>query len=236
MHFIVHDLRSPLSTMMMGLDILQFNDDGNLNETQQTVITDSLALGKRMLTLINSLLDLPRLENRQMPVQITNIYVIELGQSVIEEMTLFAQRRQVTLAFQLNSEKLMVRADAELTRRVLSNLLNNAVKFSPVDSTVILRVTPAEQDRLIFSIIDQGPGIPSQWREKVFNKFVQVEARQSGSSLTGSGLGLHFCQLAVQAQGGKIWVESNVESERGSTFSFTLPAATEENGRPQTNN
>lgn len=228
MHFIVHDLRSPLSTMMMGLDVLQLHDDNNLNETQQTVITDSLTSGRRMLTLINALLDLPRLESKQLPLQITNVNVTELGQSVFAEMALFAQRRQVTLALQVDSKKLMVWADAELMRRVLVNLLGNAIKFSPANSAVTLRVRPEGKNRLVFNVIDQGPGIPPQWRTKVFDKFIQIEARESGSSLAGSGIGLNFCQLAVQAQGGKIWVEGNEESGRGSTFSFTLPAAAEE--------
>ena len=228
MHFIVHDLRSPLATMMMGLDVLQFSDTGNLTATQQTVIKDSLSSGRRMLTLINSLLDLPRLEQGKMPLQITKFNVAELGQSVFEEVELLAHRRQVTLVLQLDPQTLLVQADIELTRRVLLNLVGNAIKYSPPDSTVILRTTPTGKDRLAFSVIDHGPGIPPQWREKVFDKFAQVEARQSGNSIAGSGVGLNFCQLAVEAQGGKIWVEGNPESERGASFSFTLPTVAQE--------
>ncbi len=228
MHFIVHDLRSPLAMMMMGLDVLQFSGANNLIETQQTIIKDSLSSGRRMLTLINSLLDLPRLEQGQMPLQITEFNAAELGQSVFEEMELLAQRRQVKLVLQLDLQKPLVQADRELTQRVLLNLLGNAIKYSPQESTVILRIIPAGKDRLTLSVIDQGPGIPAQWRKKVFDKFVQVEARQSGNSIAGSGVGLNFCQLAVEAQGGKIWVEGNPESERGASFSFTLPTVAQE--------
>jgi signal transduction histidine kinase len=224
MHFIVHDLRSPLATMMMGLDVLQFSGADNLTAKQQSVIKDSLTSGGRMLTLINSLLDLPRLEQGKMPLQLTSVNTAELGQYVLKEMAMFAQRRQVTLISRIDSHTPLVQADLELTRRVLLNLLGNAIKYSPQDSSIIMRVL-AENNQLTFSVIDQGPGIPAPWRKKVFDKFAQVEARQTGNSIAGSGVGLNFCQLAVEAQGGKIWVEGNPESERGACFSFTLPIA-----------
>ncbi|MCB9420912.1 MAG: hypothetical protein H6667_13985 [Ardenticatenaceae bacterium] len=223
MHFIVHDLRSPLATMMMGLDVLQFSSVGSLTEKQQAVINDNITSGRRMLTLINSLLDLPRLERGKMPLQLTAVNVSNLGQSVFEEMQLFAQRRQVNLALQLDPNAALVQADLELTRRVLLNLLGNAIKYSPKDSTVILRTKRKGKNALTFSILDQGPGIPPHWRKKVFNKFAQVEARQSGDSLAGSGIGLNFCQLAVRAQEGSIWIGDNTEAEHGADFSFTLP-------------
>lgn len=225
MHFIVHDLRSPLATTMMGLDVLQFSGAANLTEKQQSVITDSLTSGRRMLTLINSLLDLPRLEHREMPLQLTAVNVVELGQAALAEMQLFAQRRQVTLSLEIEQGEQLVQADRELTQRILLNLLGNAVKYSPTDSTVTLQTTPTKEGKLIFTVLDQGPGIPPQWRKKVFDKFAQVEARQSSVSLTGSGVGLNFCQLAVKAQGGKIWVDDNPKSEQGAAFSFTLPTA-----------
>ena len=227
MHFIVHDLRSPLATMMMGLDVLQFSGASTLTEKQQIVINDSLTSGRRMLTLINSLLDLPRLEQGQMPLQLTAVNVTKLGQSVIAEMELFARRRRVTLTLQLTPPNAFVQADQELTERVLLNLLGNAIKYSPPDSTVILRTTPGNNNQLIFGVIDQGPGIPRQWRKRVFDKFAQVEARKAGSSLASSGIGLNFCQLAIQGQKGEIWIEDNPELDTGAAFLFTLPLAAE---------
>lgn len=219
MHFIVHDLRAPLSVILTGLEVLRGNGAPSLDETQQMIVRNSVNSGHRMLALINSLLDLSRLENGKMPLHIQTVSVKELIESSLEQLNLWAKRNQVTLLMQLHTEVEIVQADYELTLRVLVNLLSNAIKFSPPGSTVTVRVAQ-KPGMLAFSVIDQGPGIPKEWADKAFEKFVQVEALQTKVQV-GSGLGLNFCQLAVKAQGGHIRLES--ERGKGTQVTLTLP-------------
>jgi signal transduction histidine kinase len=220
--FVVHDLRAPLTVMLTGLEVLQDVASESPDQAQQSLIRGGITAGKRMLTLINSLVDLSRLESGQMPLHIEPVDVRELVDSSLEQVTLWAARNQVALTTDIDPGLGTVQADHELTLRVLVNLLSNAIKFSPPQSTVLVRVVPSGADALAFSVVDQGPGIPKEWTRKVFDKFVQVEAYQAGVK-TGSGLGLSFCRLAVEAQGGSIWLES--QFGQGTTATFTLPVA-----------
>jgi signal transduction histidine kinase len=220
--FIIHDLRTPLTLILTGLQLLQEIGSKTMDETQQALINSGITSGNRMLILINSLLDLSRLESGQMPLQIGEVSVKELVRLSLEQVDLWARRNRDTLTAQLNTEIESVQADRELAVRILVNLLSNAIKFSPPESTISVRVAPAEVNMLAFSVIDQGPGIPKEWIEKVFDKFTQVEAHRAGATV-GSGLGLNFCRLAVEAQGGRIWLES--EAGKGTTITFTLPVA-----------
>jgi signal transduction histidine kinase len=232
--FIVHDLRSPLSNVMTGLQTFQDVSGETLNSTQHDLIQMCLVSCNRMLTLINSLLDLARLESGQMPLQLGEVNVKELVESSLKQLTVWASRKQVTLDYDLAVDAETVYTDFELTMRVLVNLLSNAIKFSKPDSAVTVRVTAADDATLTFSVIDRGYGIPKEWEDKVFSKFVQVEARKAGSgTVVGSGLGLTFCRLAVEALGGHIWLESEVG--KGTTITFTLPANVQTSRRSLSN-
>jgi signal transduction histidine kinase len=111
-----------------------------------------------------------------------------------------------------------------LTVRVLVNLLSNAIKYSPPQAVVTVQTFPYSANRLAFSVSDQGPGIPAEWASKVFHKYVQVEAHKTKGTASGSGLGLTFCRQAIEAQGGRIWLESDVD--RGAKITFTVPINT----------
>jgi signal transduction histidine kinase len=121
---------------------------------------------------------------------------------------------------QSNTDVKQIYADPDVTTRVLVNLLSNAIKFSRPHSSVIICIEASDANMLAFRITDQGPGIPNEWVDRVFDKFTQVDARKTGGAI-GSGLGLTFCRLAVQAQGGQIWLESEVG--KGTIVTFTLP-------------
>jgi signal transduction histidine kinase len=110
-------------------------------------------------------------------------------------------------------------ADPSLTQRIVVNLLNNAIKFSPQGGVITLQAAHASEGTVTISVHDQGPGIPVAWQRRVFAKYGQVSGGKSG----GSGLGLTFCKLAVEAQDGRIWLES--EAGNGTTLHFSLPAA-----------
>ncbi len=218
--FIVHDLRAPLSNVMTGLQTLQEIRGETQDEAQKNLIEMCLVSGNRMLTLINSLLDLAQLESGRMALAQSDVDAKELMDASLQQVAVWAGRNRVTLASHLDPEVRTVYVDPVMTMRVLVNLLSNAIKFSKPESVVAVRAAPAEANKIAFSVTDQGQGIPQAWAGKLFDKFVQVDARKAAGSV-GSGLGLTFCRLAVEAQGGRIWLES--EEGKGTTVTFTLP-------------
>jgi signal transduction histidine kinase len=219
--FIVHDLRSPLANVMTGLQTMQEIASETMDAFQQDMVEMCLVSCNRMLTLINSLLDLAQLESGKMPLQPDDVGTEELAESSLGQVTVWAARNQVTLTSHLDPRVQTVYADSTAVVRVLVNLLSNAIKFSRPGSDVTVRVAPFDATMVAFSVTDEGPGIPKEWADKVFDKFAQIEARKAGGAV-GSGLGLTFCRLAVEAQGGRIWLES--ETGKGTTVTFTLPA------------
>ena len=225
--FIVHDLRSPLGNVVTGLQILQEIASETMDATQKDLIQMCLVSCNRMLTLINSLLDLARLEGGQMPLQLSEVNVKELVESSLKQVTVWAGRNHVTLDCNLEAGVEMVYTDFGLAMRVLVNLLSNAIKFSRPESVVTVRVTPSDTAMPTFSVIDQGQGIPKKWASRVFDKFTQVEAHKTGGTVIGSGLGLTFCHQAVESLSGHIWLESKVD--KGTTITFTLPTKAQAN-------
>jgi signal transduction histidine kinase len=220
--FIVHDLRAPLANVMTGLQTLQDISDEGMDDVQRNLIQSGLVSCSRMLTLINSLLDLAKLERGQAIVHLEKVDVEELVGVSLEQVSVWAVRNRVLLASSLGPGVSTICADPEMTTRVLVNLLSNAIKFSPPESTVTVRASAYGDSIAIFSVADQGQGIAREWVGKAFDKFIQVEALHAGKTV-GSGLGLSFCRMAVEAQGGRIWLESEVG--KGTTVFFSLPQA-----------
>ncbi len=222
-HFIVHDLRSPLGVIMMGLRTLQEFDNENLTPDQQRVITLCLSSCDRQLILINSILDLARLESGQMPLQQTSVNVEDVTQAAVAPLQLWGQQRKIALSTHIDAGVTAVYADPVLLERILVNLLGNAIKFTRENSEVTVHAGVSEPGVIAFSVRDQGPGIPVEWADKVFEKFAQTGNGGGSGKKYGSGLGLHFCRLAVEAQGGRIWINSQID--QGTVITFTLPDA-----------
>lgn len=220
-HMIVHDLRSPLSSVMAAIELLGRGVSGELGREQNNILTIAGTSAHQMLEMINTLLDISRLESGRMPLEAGQCDPIALVERAVQTLDSLAQERGIGVQLDV-SLPAVVTADAGLVTRVVQNLLGNALKFSGRGSTVLIRVgLVAEDERrearlLTVSVIDQGIGIAPKDREKIFAKFGQVGERRGGT-----GLGLTFCKLVVEAHGGQIWFESEVG--RGSTFSFTLP-------------
>jgi signal transduction histidine kinase len=216
--FLVHDLRSPLSSIMISLNSLGKGQEGELTPGDRQLADAAIASGIWMLTLLNALLDSARIENGELPVQMQEVTLGELIEWAVEQTAIWA--RLFRIEVQVEGEgAIRIRTDLELTRRILVNLLSNGLKYSPAGSTVVLRTTLTEEYGINFSITDRGSGIPEEWRDKVFDRFAASEASETG--LAGYGLGLSFCKLAVEAQGGRIWLDS--EMGKGTTVSFELP-------------
>lgn len=222
--FIAHDLRSPLSNVMSGLQFLR-QSEGRLSEAKREQLLDiALRSSEEILALVNAIIDVARLEEGQMPVEPGDVGVAEVAEAAIAQVSLWAQQRRIAVELHLQTEGARVRADRRLTIRVLVNLLNNALKFGPQGSTVSIRAERLDSDSVVVRVTDQGRGIPEEWVHRIFDPYAQADARRAGAA-AGSGLGLTFCRAAMEAQGGRIWVERT--GERGTTIALTLPVARE---------
>lgn len=209
--FIIHDLRSPVASAITGLQTLE-QTEYPLHEEDREMIQLALVSNQRALTLINSILDVAKLESGKMAVKWEQHALEPFLEETLAPLALWANGLGIHL------EKLILKDEAtfdrELTARVLANLVSNALKFSPEGTTVTV-ITEPEHAGIKFLVTDQGPGIPADQADAIFEPFSQVEGTQGGT-----GLGLTFCKLAVAAQGGKIGVKSQLGE--GSTFWFTI--------------
>ncbi|MCX7800181.1 MAG: HAMP domain-containing histidine kinase [Fimbriimonadales bacterium] len=210
--FLVHDLRSPLSSAITGLLTLQQNHR-SLDDEEREMIELALVSNQRALTLVNSILDVAKLEGGKMAVRCVDTDLGELIRQALEGLRLWARGAEVELVSEPRLDRWVL--DPDLTSRVLTNLVGNALKFSPQGGSVVVTAEP-DPHGVRFSVRDQGPGIPPEVAEEIFEPFVQVKGTRGGT-----GLGLTFCQLAVKAQGGRIGVQSQLG--QGSTFWFVLP-------------
>lgn len=214
-HFIVHDLRSPISSAITGLVTLQqMNDEMPADEKE--MVSLALISNERALGLVNSILDVAKLQEGQMVVDKEPCKLEHLAEISSQQVELWAMTNEVEIVKEIKVESWLL--DETLTSRVIVNLLSNALKFSSPQHKITLRMQLSGSGNLEVSVIDQGPGIPASYAEKIFEPFSQVAGTKGGT-----GLGLTFCRLAVHAQGGRIWVDSALG--KGTAMRFTLPKA-----------
>jgi len=214
-HMIVHDLRTPLTSLLAGLQTLE------PSEQDREILDISIAGGNTLLGMINDLLDISKMEEGLLTLDRTEFSFAELVEEAFRQVSWLADDKGLDLRADIPPELMPLNADMEKLRRVLVNLLGNAVKFTPAKGhiTVTARVDATKKE-VIVGVSDTGEGIPKEAFERIFQKFGQVETRKAGKTKS-TGLGLTFCKLAIEAHGGHIWVES--EPGQGSTFFFTLP-------------
>lgn len=230
-----HELRTPLACIRTALDLLATGNYGNLNAKGHQFLEIALGSTDRLLRLLTDLLDLERIESGLDMTIREPCNIGELMQQAVESIETMAEKAGVKLAVSSIPVQRYVNPDHII--QVLTNLLNNAIKFSPSGTTVLLSaeiqqaeaqekipfsegVTNSKYEDLVIKVQDQGRGIPPDKLESIFERFQQVYAsdlHQKG----GTGLGLAICRSIVQQYGGQIWVESSMGN--GSTFYFTLP-------------
>jgi signal transduction histidine kinase len=220
-NMIVHDLRAPLSSVMSAIDLLARGISGELTDTQQSLLGIAYDSSRQMLEMINTLLDISRLEAGRMPLNLERCNVLALVTQTVERFAPQAQERNQVIAIDIPADLPPVYVDSALIVRVVQNLLVNALKFSGRGSSVFVGAfasggAASRSDFVTVAVRDQGIGIAPHDQPRIFAKFGQVGERHSGT-----GLGLAFCKLAVETHGGRIWVES--ELGVGSTLFFTLP-------------
>jgi PAS domain S-box-containing protein len=219
---IYHDLRSPLANIVSSLDVLFGMVPEDDRETVLTILKIAENSTDRIQRLVSSLLDVNRLESGQPVADQKVVETIPLIKKAVLDVEPTAQGRRQTLITDLPVELPPIWVDEDMSRRVLINLMENSVKFTPTDG--VLEVSARhEGDWIHIAVKDNGPGIPAAEQERIFDKFTRLRGTSKSSGL---GIGLAFCRLAVLGHGGKIWVES--ELGKGSTFHFTFPVATKE--------
>ncbi|MBN2389290.1 MAG: GAF domain-containing protein [Anaerolineae bacterium] len=219
-HTMVHDLRNPLTGIHAALTLLLRGAGDSLLEGQRRIITIALLSAERMVKLVNAILDISRLETGQMPLKPIVFRFSDVLRDSLELQKLTLTQHDLNFVNAVPEDVPLVRADRELVERVLQNLMGNAFKFTPAGGEIAVRaeIGPEMPDKLCISVSDTGPGIPPEIRRNLFTKFVAGQ-----QSERGSGLGLAFCRMVLEAHGERIWVAET--SEQGTTFTFTLPLA-----------
>jgi signal transduction histidine kinase len=221
-HTLVHDLRNPLTGIVAALNMVLDGYMGELLPPHRQVLTIAHDNSERMMKLVNAILDVSRLESGRMPVNLIAVSTADLIREAVQIQAALAHHKQIQLESDVPHGLPLVRADLNLIQRVLQNLIGNALKFTPeggcVRVTARLAHEPLEAASVLISISDTGPGIPLEIESQLFQKFVT-----GGQHEHGSGLGLAFCKLAVEAHGQRIWVENS--AGQGATFTFSLAAA-----------
>lgn len=220
-HLIIHDLRTPLTNLLSGLQTLQMMGPDGDNLTCRELLEVAIQGGETLLGMINDLLDVKKMEEGFMKLELQEIHGADLVEKAVQQVKVLAWEKDLQWIIKVDQGLPPFSADGTMLRRVLINLLGNAIKFTPAGGEITLTVQAAPlEEAILFTVADTGEGVPREYFERIFEKFGQVELRHSGQWMS-TGLGLAFCKMAVEAHGGRIWVESDVG--KGSQFSFIIP-------------
>lgn len=214
-HMIVHDMRSPLTGMLGFLDIFLYSAGDKLSERDIQCVECVQESASGLAEMVTSILDISRMESGEMPLQVAPCDLREMANAAIQPLRALIRDRRLTLDV---TEGASATCDREIIRRVTANLVGNALKFAPRRGEVKVAITQRDSVARI-EVIDDGPGIAPKDHARMFEKFGQVEGEKQG---IGSGIGLTFCKLAVEAHRGRIGIISDLG--KGSTFWFEIPA------------
>lgn len=215
---ISHDLRTPLTSIQMILSMLEIHSKNSLTADLAESVSQASNNAKRVMTLVNNLLDLDRIESGNIDILPCAETMQEIVDAAIETISAIARQRRIELK-NLVDDEIEVFADRERITQVLVNLLGNALKFSPDQSSVTIAAR-REGDEVTVSVIDRGRGVPEELEKTIFDRFKQAEPGDQRVQ-HGTGLGLAICKAIVERHHGEIGVKSNQDG--GSIFWFTLP-------------
>lgn len=214
---VYHDLRSPLANVVSSLDVLASMLPVEEDAAVKHLLNIALRSTERVQRLTNSLLDINRMEAGQDVGERLPVLPAELVEDALEAVHLSARQKELQLRVETKDPLPLIFADADMIRRVLINLMENAIKFTPPKGKILVQAWQ-EGNHVLFEVNDSGPGIPTADQQRIFEKFTRLSMAEGTSGL---GLGLAFCRLAVIGHGGRIWVESQPGS--GSSFRFAIP-------------
>jgi two-component system sensor histidine kinase GlrK len=215
-----HELRTPLTSIKEGTNLLLEGIGEEFKEKRKTVLTIIAEESNRLIDLVNSLLDLSKMEAGMMPLNLEMADIKPLINRVVSGMEPLAMAKNVSLKVDIPQHLPYVKMDGERILQALRNLIGNAVKFTPEGGYITISARPVEKGVNV-SVADTGPGIPEEDLNAIFDKFKQA-AIAGYDKIKGTGLGLAIVKHIINAHGGKVWVESEIG--HGSTFIFLLPA------------
>ena len=221
-----HELRTPLTAIKGAVDLILREVAGPLTEKQIHYLTRVRSNTQHLAGLINDLLDLAKIESGRIEVKSSRVSLSGLVHEVAESLRPVAAEKVIALEAIIREPSILVWADRDKINQVLTNLIGNAIKFTPVQGRVTVSASRNGGESVQVSVSDTGPGVPADEKEKIFAKFYRI-AEVNGENSKGTGLGLAISKALVELHGGKIWVES--EEGGGSTFSFTLPLSGPQN-------
>jgi len=216
-----HELRTPLNAIIGFSEVLQEQMFGELNERQIAYVKDVLDAGRHLLSLINDVLDLAKVEAGKMELELSEVAVPDVLLAAVSIHSERAGRSGVALALHTEPDEITITADERRVRQVVFNLVSNAVKFTPADGRIDVSAR-LDDGQVEIAVTDTGPGIAAEDLETIFEEFQQTT---EGKQAEGTGLGLPLSRKLVELHGGRLWAES--APSRGSTFRFTLPITQE---------
>jgi len=214
-HMVVHDMRSPLLALLVNLRVLK-RPGSALNDASRETVEDAIQSAEALNRMANNLLDVSRLEDDKMPLQRAVWDLTQMACDVRSALGTLDRDRHIDIE---SPGVVAVNCDGALVRRVVENLVANGIGHTPLGSRLRISIAGGD-DRVRVAVHDEGPGVPAEARERIFEKFESIET-QWARSYHSAGLGLAFCKLAIKAHGGTIGVDSRMVA--GSTFWFELP-------------
>ena len=220
---IVHDLRSPLTAVITSLKLLSdyVPKENDAYPLVETTTDASRRAVRKLLGRVDTLLDIAKMQSGKISLEQDFAEFLPIADNVITELNPLAHELGIEVKADIDEELPLLNIDEDKVERLLLNLVDNALKYSPTNSQILIRAYPTDDSIIRVDVLDSGPGVPDDYKQALFDSFVQVEGRRNVRR--GVGLGLSFCKLVVEAHHGKIWVEDNKPT--GSIFAFTLPIA-----------
>ncbi len=213
--FVVHDLKNPVNSMDLHAQLL-LREPG-LSDRARNSATQIRQEARQLVQMIMNLLDISKGDEGKLTPKRAEIELSRLVQPLVDDLQTTAHARDVLLEADVPAGK--ARLDEDLIRRVLANLVENAIRHAPAGTKVSIGVKISERGT-DFRVTDGGTGIPPEMRQRIFDPFIQIEGGAVRSTRTGRGLGLSFCRVAVEAHGGTIWVE---DASPGAAFCLSVP-------------
>jgi signal transduction histidine kinase len=218
---VVHDLKSPLSSVISNLEYIRRTQ--RIPDDAAEAVHDGLDCANTMFDMILNILDINKSEDGKLVPKLQSTDLPELIRGLQRTLRRRLNARKQSIEVDDQSKNSDVLADPELVRRLLENLLDNGIRHSPDGEAISVDIVRTNDGFVECRVRDLGPGVPLQWRDKIFDQYLQLESGERFNDRTTLGLGLAFCRLATQVHGGRIWVEDN--KPRGSSFCIRLPVA-----------
>ena len=217
---ISHELRTPIANIRLSIDSLFHEQDKPKRKASITALKAIARETDSLLWLVQELYDLSMIESGQAIMRLLETPLVTIVQEALERMDDLGFEKELQLLHTIPDD-IVVLADRDQVRRVLLNLIHNAIKFSPQRGKIIISAFNQGED-VVISVIDDGPGVSEDYVERIFERFYQIDSARSGGE--GTGLGLAICKHIIEAHDGRIWAESN-RLQTGGRFFFTLPVA-----------